>query len=532
MNLVVEILHETWSVVAEAAPWLFVGFLCAGLLKAFVPGRLIARQLGGDDLRSVLLASLYGAPIPLCSCSVIPTASALRTAGASKGATSSFLISTPETGVDSISVTYALLDPWMTVFRPLAAFASAVVTGSTVNVLVRRGVVDPRPELEATPEEPAHDDCCDPAHDEAEHHHGHSHSDELGVGASATSAAGRARAGIRYAFVDLLDDLTPVLWIGLLLSGAIAALVPEGFFSDVVPTGIVAMLLMLLVGTPLYVCATASTPIAAALIAKGLDPGAALVFLLVGPATNVTTLLVVGRLLGRAVLLAYLAGVVGVALAAGFGANLLYERLQIDLAAIVAQEPHAEPGWVAQAAGTALTLLLVWSAIRIRFDRILLGWLQAPMVWIRSRKQRRSLSCVLLAGALGALVATGASCRTTTQESSTNSGARTVVRAAPTQAWDVVLDGEHFGRVVRFDVDGRPSETRFIVQNPYGQDLGLVDAVGRAYRYRPHAEAVWVGTGTVVEGIANVLDLTGRPTLKEVAFDAPREAGAKAEDRE
>jgi len=134
-----EFLREMGVLLAEAAPYLLLGFVLAGLLKVFVSERLVTRHLGGNSLKSVFLASLYGTPIPLCSCSVIPTATALKKAGASKGATTSFLISTPETGVDSISVTWALLDPVMTVVRPVAAFLTALVTGSAVNVLVKRG---------------------------------------------------------------------------------------------------------------------------------------------------------------------------------------------------------------------------------------------------------------------------------------------------------------------------------------------------------------------------------------------------------
>ena len=244
------------------------------------------------------LASLFGIPLPLCSCSVLPVATSLRRSGASKGATTSFLISTPETGLDSIGITYALLDPIMTVARPLGAFATAVFTGSVVNVFVRRGW-DSGSE---TPPAEAHD----LAHGDD---HGHDHSAVYtpgGVGKRSLKEV--ARDSMSYAFGPLLDDLTVWLVIGLLVSGLIAILVPDDFFGSVIPAGFVSSILMLLIGTPMYICAAAATPVAATLIAKGLDPGAALVLLLVGPATNATTIAIIARLLGRRVLVLHLIG--------------------------------------------------------------------------------------------------------------------------------------------------------------------------------------------------------------------------------
>ncbi len=527
MSFLTGMLRETWGLVAEAAPWLFVGFLFAGLLKVFVPAGLIARQLGADNLRSVFLAALYGAPIPLCSCSVIPTASALRGAGASRGATTSFLISTPETGVDSVSVTYALLGPWMTLMRPLAALASAILTGSAVNLLTKRqaaaGVVNPGSAFQAE------ESCCSTepaAGPEPEAGHGHGSAGQPG----GTGIRRRCLDGVRYAFVDLLDDLTPVLLVGLFVSGLIATLVPANFFGGTVPSGFPAMLMMLLVGTPMYVCATASTPIAAVMIAKGLDPGAALVFLLVGPATNLTTLMVVGRMLGRGVLLLYLVGVVGVALAAGIGANLFYGRMDIDLGEAVAASLGEEHGVLSVIFGGLLLLALGSSAIRIRMDRILIGWVRTALGFLGIGKPKAHVggALVLLCGLL--LAAGASSCITSTEhEISTNSGARSVRRAQPTAAWEVVLDGETFGRVIRFDVEGWPTETRFVVQNPYGQDMGMVDALGRAYRYVPHRPALWVASGTVPEGTAAVLKLTGKVEFQEVALTDSIQSAAAPE---
>ena len=344
------------TLVAESAPYLLIGFALAGVLKAIVPEDKVYKHLGEDRFKSVTLASLFGIPLPLCSCSVLPVATSLRRSGASKGATTSFLISTPETGLDSIGITYALLDPIMTVARPLGAFATAVFTGSVVNVFVRRGW-DNGSEI---PPAETHD----LAHD---HDHGHDHSAVYtpgGVGKRSLKEV--ARDSMSYAFGPLLDDLTGWLIIGLLVSGLIAILVPDDFFGSVIPAGFVSSILMLLIGTPMYICAAAATPVAATLIAKGLDPGAALVLLLVGPATNATTIAIIARLLGRRVLVLHLIGVTGSALLLGLLINFVYSYFAVDLSAIVAQVVESGLSPVNVAAAVLFVYLLVFSTVRMR----------------------------------------------------------------------------------------------------------------------------------------------------------------------
>ena len=340
------------KLVAESAPYLLIGFALAGLLKAVVPEEKVYRHLGGDSVKSVTLASLFGIPLPLCSCSVLPVATSLRRSGASKGATTSFLISTPETGLDSIGITYALLDPIMTVARPLGAFATALFTGSVVNVFVRRNWDG---EAAVAPTEPVEDA------------HGHDHStvfSPAGVGKRSPQEVGRE--SLSYAFGPLLDDLTNWLIIGLLVSGLIAVIVPDDFFGSVIPAGFVSSVLMLLIGTPMYICAAAATPVAATLIAKGLDPGAALVLLLVGPATNATTIAIIARLLGRRILVVHLIGVTGSALLLGLLINFVYTYFAVDLTAIVAQVVESGLSPVNLAAGALFVYLLVYSTVRMR----------------------------------------------------------------------------------------------------------------------------------------------------------------------
>ena len=343
------------TLVAESAPYLLIGFALAGVLKAIVPEDKVYKHLGDNRFKSVTLASLFGIPLPLCSCSVLPVATALRRSGASKGATTSFLISTPETGLDSIGITYALLDPIMTVARPLGAFATAVFTGSVVNVIVRRGWDG---DSDASPTEQG-----DLTHD---HDHGHDHSSVYtpgGVGKR--SVRDVTRDSMSYAFGPLLDDLTTWLIIGLLISGLIAVLVPDDFFGSVIPAGFVSSVLMLLIGTPMYICAAAATPVAATLIAKGLDPGAALVLLLVGPATNATTIAIIARLLGRRVLVVHLIGVTGSALLLGLLINAVYTYFAVDLAAIVAQVVESGLSPLNIAATVLFVYLLVYSTVRM-----------------------------------------------------------------------------------------------------------------------------------------------------------------------
>lgn len=359
MEFLLDWLGAIWVILVESGPYLLVGFLIAGFLKVLIPEQLVYRHLGQDNMRSVGLAALFGAPIPLCSCSVIPTAISLKRSGASKGATSSFLISTPETGVDSIGVTWALMDPVMTIVRPLAAIFTALGCGALVNKIVKRGW-DDQPEEDLAAEDP---ECChhqdgaedDPAQDEQPPPQ---ESDP------APKVVTTAREATRYAFGPLMADLTPWFILGFLISGLITLAVPDNFFGDVLPTGWLSMLSMLVIGVPLYICATASTPVAAALIAKGLDPGSALVLLLAGPATNIATIAVVRGFLGRRVLYAYLFSIAVFSLGFGSLVNLIYGWLGTTPQTSVGTTMEHTSA-LAQISGLILLLLMVWHARRL-----------------------------------------------------------------------------------------------------------------------------------------------------------------------
>lgn len=341
-GIVVAYALECWDVLREAAPFVLFGFFVAGLLKALLPETWLSRHLGGRGPLSVLKAALLGVPLPLCSCGVIPAAIALRRQGAGPGATTAFMISTPETGVDSLAVTWAMIDPLMTVLRPVSAFLTATAAGLAANTLPERM-------LRAGVPAPAAQGCrcgggcaasAGPAGAPA------AHRSPLGV---------RLRSGLGEAFGEMLADVGGWLLLGILIAGAISVYLPEDFLIHGLGGEFSSMLAMLLVGIPMYVCASSSTPIAAALLLKGLSPGAALVFLLSGPATNATTITVMARSFGPALTCVYVASIAACSLAFGLLANRLYAALGFDIHAVLGAVDALLPAWFE--AGSALLLL-------------------------------------------------------------------------------------------------------------------------------------------------------------------------------
>lgn len=322
-DIITGIITESWGLFEEAAPYLFLGFAVAGILHVLVPDEKILKYLGrsAGRVRSALNASLLGIPLPLCSCGVVPTALSLKNRGATKGATLSFLISTPETGVDSIAITYALLDPVMTVFRPVASMVTALLTGITENVIGERRNEKPERQnlLMVQPASACTDKSCTCSHTIHEN----------------ASLPVKLKEGLRYAFVDLLGDISGWLITGIVIAGVISYLIPDEMIGDYLGGGIFSMLIMLVIGIPLYICATASTPLAAALISKGMSPGTAFVFLLSGPATNAATITMVTKFLGKRSALIYLSMIAACSLAFGLLLDSIYLRMGIGTAAIV-----------------------------------------------------------------------------------------------------------------------------------------------------------------------------------------------------
>src|SRR5271169_611546 len=316
INFLLSVLQVLWRILEDASVYLLFGFLIAGVLAVLVPRQLLSRLIGTGKIRSVLWGSVLGAPLPLCSCGVLPTAVGLRKEGATPGATVAFLVATPETGADSISLTYALTDPLMTVFRPIAGVLTAIAAGILTNLfgVTRRpaGEGDERSHDEDHAHE--HDDPQAQSH-ELGHPHDYAHDHKHGVppvvvakfaGGPAGMVLGAVSRIIHYGFRDLFDEVAWWLALGLVLSAVVEVTLPADVFQSVWGGGVASMLLMLVLSIPLYTCASSSTPLAAALALKGLSPGAALVFLLAGPATNIGSVVVLLKVLGGRAVAVYL----------------------------------------------------------------------------------------------------------------------------------------------------------------------------------------------------------------------------------
>ena len=345
---------QAWSLLLESSVYILFGLLVSGLLHMFLSPSSVARHFSKGRFRSVIKASLLGIPIPLCSCGVLPAAVALRKQGANRGATTAFLISTPESGIDSIAITYALLDPVMTVARPVAAFVTAAAAGITENLIsYNKGENQVEPDLSCPV-----DGCCDSQDCSPEEHlHHHTFSEKI-------------MAGFRFAFTEVWADMAGWFLVGLVLAGLITAAIPEDLMTRYLGGGLPAMLLMLAVGIPLYICATASTPIAAALILKGISPGAALVFLMAGPATNITSLTVLMGTLGKRATAIYLCTIALSAVLFGLAVDQIYGYLGFSAQAVVGQAGEIIPSW-AQWMGALIILAIsvrpMWRRLRLLF---------------------------------------------------------------------------------------------------------------------------------------------------------------------
>lgn len=361
MRWLTEILGNIWTMAVEAGPWLLVGFTAAAVVRALVPTRIVASWLGRSGVGGVLRASVVGIPLPLCSCGVLPTAIGLRRQGASRPSTVSFLVSTPEIGFDSFLLSYALLGPVMAIARPISAFVSAVVAGFAAMAV--SGADEP---VETAPE-PCDTGCCS------------SNTDAIQTDTQPTLVS-RVTEGFVYVFTKLLGDISKWLVIAIIAAGVMNTFIDPSALERF-GSGLPAMLVMLVVGVPLYLCATASTPIAAALLLAGVSPGTVLVLLLAGPATNIGSIGLLRKELGGRVVAAYLAAIavcsigMGLALDAVVGA---FDDMMVTPTS-AGHERHLFPHGFAVAA----TVLL-----------IVLGLRGPAMRLIRSRtRQPESCGC-------------------------------------------------------------------------------------------------------------------------------------------
>jgi uncharacterized membrane protein YraQ (UPF0718 family)/copper chaperone CopZ len=310
------ILQATYALWLQMGIYLVFGFAIAGILSRFMKSETVARHLGGNTFSSVWKAAILGVPLPLCSCGVLPVGLSLLKRGASRGATTAFLISTPETGVDSIVVTYGMLGPLGPVFaivRPIAAFLNGLLGGGVVSWLDHR---DAR-RASATSASPSGDTSAP-------------HADPCGSGGSCCGEAPASpehatfrqhlKGAFHYGFLYFPREIVNWLLVGLIAAGVIAYFLPadQRALAQYLGTGLVPMIVMALVGIPLYICATASVPFVAVLLGAGLSPGAALVFLMCGPATNSAAIVMLWKMLGPRTVCVYLASIVFTSFSCGF----------------------------------------------------------------------------------------------------------------------------------------------------------------------------------------------------------------------
>ena len=334
MDLILNFIH----LFVESAPYLLLGMLIAGIINQLVPKTWVERILGRNG--SVVNAAIIGAPLPLCSCSVIPVAMGIRRSGATKASTASFLVATPETGVDSIGVTYALMGPVMAIARPIAAIFSAIFTGSVIALFSDNSP----PATATTNEETTAKSCCSQAK------------------ATQLTFSQKLNTAVKFGYGQLLRDFMSWFLIGLFFAALITTYLPADFITQHAQ-GVGTMLLVVLVSIPMYICATASTPVAVGLLMSGITPGAALVFMLTGPATNIATLMVIKNELGKKELGLYLAGIISGALVSGIIFDKILETFNWQLT-LVHGEHSDMIGWLYQASGVLLMGLILFQYVK------------------------------------------------------------------------------------------------------------------------------------------------------------------------
>lgn len=326
MEILRSYINETIYLFNEMSPYLLLGFLIAGLLYVYFPPRLVGKYLGSKGLKSVIYAAILGIPLPLCSCGVIPTGVSFYRTGASKGASVSFFISTPQTGVDSIAVTYSLMGLPFALIRPFIALATGIAGGFFADRADQKDNRDKAVDVEQE--------------------------------APVTGRNAFVRM-MKYAFGDFLQDIAKWLIIGILLAAVIGVAVPDDYFTGYIESTWLGMLVLLAASVPLYVCATGSVPIAAALMMKGFSPGAALVFLMAGPATNIATMTIIYKVFGKKTLSIYMISITAGALVFGAIINVFLPVEWFHRGVVAGEGSHLLPHWLKAASSVILALLLV-----------------------------------------------------------------------------------------------------------------------------------------------------------------------------
>jgi uncharacterized membrane protein YraQ (UPF0718 family) len=363
MEIIFEIFKSSWQILESAALYLLFGFVIAGILRSLVSEDTVAKYLRSGRFKSVFYSSLLGIPFPLCSCGVVPAVAGFKRQGANNGACLAFLTSTPETGIDSIALTYSLLGPILTAMRPVTAFISAMCAGLLENYTGKsyadssQTIVNPSCVIDGCCDSAV----CDPQIDKRRHTFFH-----------------KLHAGIKFAFNELMGDLAVWFVIGIFLAGIIHVLVPSSWVNAALGSGVISYLMAIIVSGPMYVCATLSTPVTAALVMKGMSPGAALVMLMVGPATNIPTIAMVGGLLGKRALGIYVGSIVAISVAMAYVTDIIYQTFSIPPMAYLGLTGESflwtQAELIAAIILSALILRVFWrNYLRLYVDRFLLG---------------------------------------------------------------------------------------------------------------------------------------------------------------
>jgi len=332
-----EIVKVVFSIFNEMSFYLLLGFLFAGILHVLVPQQIFSKYLSKNNWLSVLYATLFGIPLPLCSCGVIPTAMALYKEGSSKGAVISFLIATPQTGIDSIIATYSLLGLPFAIIRPVAAFFTSIFAGLTTNVFTSTNntikILDNN-RKNAT-----------------------------------LSFKEKIKKVFSYGYVEMMEDIGKMLLFGLVVAGLIAYFVPDNFFTLFKGNTILTMILILIVAVPMYVCATGSIPIAVALMMKGMSPGTALVLLMAGPAANIASMMVIGKVLGKKTFIIYLITLVIGAIGFGLFVDNFLPASWFDVSSFVMSHKHSGGFYYFKIVCSVVLFVLLANSILFRKKR-------------------------------------------------------------------------------------------------------------------------------------------------------------------
>ncbi len=382
---VTRFLEALWQLSVAMAPYILFGLVFAGILHELIPESIVTKHLGRNNVRSVVKSTLFGIPLPVCSCGVIPLATAIKKSGASKGATLSFLISTPITGVDSILATYGIFGWLFTIYRIVTSMIIAVAAGILTNIFDK---TDATKKSETKKQSPASKPnfgavalqhptqvAASSFQTKASQSDATPNASLFTLHASPASAPEAPSccasgscdesdtkksfsfvAAMKYAFVTLLGDIAKPLFWGLLLGALITVAIPDDLGEVLKTYHWLSYLIVIAIAVPMYVCATASLPIAAGLMLGGVSAGAAFVFLSAGPATNTVTIGVVKKMLGSRALTIYLGTIVAGSILFGLGLDALFDASQIDAASLVHMDEHG--GIVA-----ALSAVILWGLV-------------------------------------------------------------------------------------------------------------------------------------------------------------------------